>query len=83
VRIAELGEATNTKIETIHYYEKAGLLPAPERTGSNYRRYDETHLARLSFSRRCRDLGFPWGMYGHCSTSPITLTLDNRTHKAY
>jgi DNA-binding transcriptional MerR regulator len=57
--IGELGRATDTKIETIRYYERIGLLPAPPRTGSgNYRSYTTEHLARLSFVRRSRDLGF-------------------------
>jgi Cu(I)-responsive transcriptional regulator len=58
MRIGELGEATATKVETIRYYEQTGLLPPPERTSANYRRYDADHLARLSFIRRSRDLGF-------------------------
>ncbi len=58
MRIGELGEATGTKVETIRYYEQTGLLPPPERTSANYRRYGSDHLARLSFVRRARDLGF-------------------------
>ncbi|MFN6935643.1 MAG: MerR family transcriptional regulator, partial [Tsuneonella sp.] len=54
----ELARATSTKVETIRFYEKIGLLPAPARTGANYRAYDQTQLARLSFVRRARDLGF-------------------------
>ncbi len=58
MRIGELGRATTTKVETIRYYEQTGLLPAPARTSGNYRSYGEVHLARLSFIRRARDLGF-------------------------
>jgi DNA-binding transcriptional MerR regulator len=53
-----LGRATDTKIETIRYYEKIGLLPAPRRTAANYRSYAVEHLQRLSFIRRSRELGF-------------------------
>ena len=42
--IGQLGHATNTKIETIRYYEKIGLLPAPGRTSGNYRSYAAEHL---------------------------------------
>ncbi|GLQ55034.1 MerR family transcriptional regulator [Devosia nitrariae] len=56
--IGDLAKATGTKVETIRYYERIGLLPEPGRTGSNYRSYDEEHLGRLSFVRRARDLGF-------------------------
>jgi Cu(I)-responsive transcriptional regulator len=56
--IGELAKATGTKVETIRYYERIGLLPEPERTGGNYRSYSPEHLGRLSFIRRARDLGF-------------------------
>ncbi|PKP94913.1 MAG: MerR family transcriptional regulator [Alphaproteobacteria bacterium HGW-Alphaproteobacteria-16] len=58
MKIGELARATSTKVETIRFYEKIGLLPAPARTGANYRAYDQNQLARLSFVRRARDLGF-------------------------
>lgn len=56
--IGELAQQTGTKVETIRYYERIGLLPAPSRTESNYRAYARGHLERLSFVRRGRDLGF-------------------------
>ncbi|MBN8483831.1 MAG: helix-turn-helix domain-containing protein [Sphingomonadales bacterium] len=58
VKIGELASATATKVETVRYYEKIGLLPPPARTSANYRAYGSDHLARLSFIRRARDLGF-------------------------
>jgi DNA-binding transcriptional MerR regulator len=58
VKIGELASATATKVETVRYYEKIGLLPPPARTSGNYRAYGSEHLARLSFIRRARDLGF-------------------------
>lgn len=56
--IGDLARATGTKVETVRYYERTGLLPAPPRTGGNYRAYGQQHLGRLSFIRRARDLGF-------------------------
>jgi DNA-binding transcriptional MerR regulator len=56
--IGQLGLATGTKIETIRYYEKIGLLPKPRRTTGNYRSYAAEHLERLGFIRRARELGF-------------------------
>jgi Cu(I)-responsive transcriptional regulator len=56
--IGDLAKATATKVETIRYYERIGLLPAPARTAGNYRAYGPDHLGRLSFVRRARDLGF-------------------------
>lgn len=56
--IGSLAKATGTKVETVRYYERIGLLPVPGRTKGNYRSYDTAHLGRLSFIRRARDLGF-------------------------
>lgn len=56
--IGALADLTGTKVETIRYYERLGLLTAPARTSGNYRSYEHSHLARLSFIRRARDLGF-------------------------
>ncbi|WP_043336387.1 MerR family transcriptional regulator [Belnapia moabensis] len=57
--IGALARATGTQVETIRYYERIGLLPAPARTTGNYRSYDPAQLGRLSLIRRARDLGFP------------------------
>jgi Cu(I)-responsive transcriptional regulator len=57
--IGALARATGTKVETIRWYEKVGLLPPPARSDGNQRQFGPAHLARLSFIRRARDLGFP------------------------
>jgi Cd(II)/Pb(II)-responsive transcriptional regulator len=59
MRIGELGKATGVDIETIRYYEKAGLLPPPARTANGYRAYSPAHLERLAFIRHCRALDVP------------------------
>lgn len=59
--IGKLARATGTKSETIRYYERIALLPSPARTSSNYRSYGAPELARLSFIRRARGLGFSIG----------------------
>jgi Cu(I)-responsive transcriptional regulator len=56
--IGKLAEATGTKVETVRYYERAGLIAPPARTSGNYRSYRIEDLERLRFIRRTRDLGF-------------------------
>lgn len=58
MNIGELARTAETNAETIRYYERIGLLPAPPRTTGNYRDYSAAHVSRLSFTRRARDLGF-------------------------
>jgi DNA-binding transcriptional MerR regulator len=59
MKISDLGRATGVDIETIRYYEKAGLLPAPAREANGYRSYGDAHLQRLAFVRHCRALDMP------------------------
>jgi Cu(I)-responsive transcriptional regulator len=73
MHIGELAHASGTKVETIRYYERIGLLPPPPRTGGNYRDYSAAHANRLSFTRRARDLGF--------SIEQIRALLDLADHK--
>jgi MerR family mercuric resistance operon transcriptional regulator len=56
--IGRLSERTGVNIETIRYYERVGLLPAPPRSAGRHRLYNETQVQRLSFIRRSRELGF-------------------------
>lgn len=56
--IGQLARQTETKAETIRYYEKIGLLAPPPRSAGNYRFYSESDAQRLRFVRRTRELGF-------------------------
>ncbi len=53
-----LAKQSGVNIETIRYYENIELMPDPMRSEGGHRLYNETHLQRLSFIRRCRELGF-------------------------
>ncbi|KPU95652.1 Cd(II)/Pb(II)-responsive transcriptional regulator [Variovorax paradoxus] len=54
MRIGELGEKADCPVQTVRFYESEGLLPEPARSVGNFRLYDEVHLERLLFIRRCR-----------------------------
>lgn len=56
LKIGELAKRTDCQVETIRYYEREGLLPAPARSGGNYRLYGAAHVERLRFIRHCRSL---------------------------
>ncbi|UUX96646.1 Cd(II)/Pb(II)-responsive transcriptional regulator [Aquabacterium sp. J223] len=56
MKIGTLAQATATGVETIRFYEREGLLPAPARSSGNYRVYAPEHLERLVFIRQCRSL---------------------------
>ena len=54
----ELARRTGSNVETVRYYEKIGLLPEPPRSARDYRLYDDSHVRRLRFILRSRELGF-------------------------
>lgn len=56
IRIGDLARRTGCEVVTIRYYEKEGLLPAPARSGGNFRLYGDVHIERLKFIRHCRSL---------------------------
>jgi MerR family mercuric resistance operon transcriptional regulator len=56
--IGELSRQSGVNIETIRYYERIKMLPAPPRTASGRRVYGLMETQTLSFIRRSRELGF-------------------------
>lgn len=58
MQIGELARRAEVAIDTVRYYERQGLLPAPPRTAGGYRAYDDGDLDRLRFIRRAKSLGF-------------------------
>ncbi len=59
MKIGELAERAGCEVQTVRFYEREGLLEAPEREASGYRRYAERHLQRVQFIRHCRSLDIP------------------------
>ena len=57
LRVAELAAAVGVGTDTIRYYEKAGLLPAPARTPAGYRIYEADAVDRLQFIQGAQRLG--------------------------
>ncbi len=45
-------------VETLRYYERRGLLPAPDRTPSGHRRYDEATVHFLRAIKEAQAVGF-------------------------
>lgn len=56
LKIGDLAARLDIPVQTIRYYERERLLPAPHRTESNYRVYDAALVERLAFIRNCRAL---------------------------
>ncbi len=58
MNIGTLAQLTGTTPDTLRYYEREGLLEPPARGANGYRRYGDTHAARVRFVRSAQALGF-------------------------
>ncbi len=58
LKVGEVAQRAAVNLQTIHYYEREGLLPRPPRTASNYRVYTEGAVRRVRFIKRAQELGF-------------------------
>jgi MerR family mercuric resistance operon transcriptional regulator len=74
MKIGEVARRSAVAIDTIRYYERVGLLPAPPRTPSGYRIYPADTPHRIRFIKRAQELGF--------SLKEIGQLLDLRVRDA-
>ncbi len=56
--IGQVAAAADVNIQTVRYYERRGLVPAPRRSPAGYRQYGGDAVSRLRFIKRAQDLGF-------------------------
>jgi MerR family mercuric resistance operon transcriptional regulator len=56
--IGGLAKAAGVNIETIRFYQRIGLVHAPEKPLRGVRRYANDDIARLRFIKRAQELGF-------------------------
>jgi len=57
MRIGELARRSGMASTALRYYEKAGLLPASQRSSSGYRTYHPDAVSRLAFIRAAQAVG--------------------------
>ncbi len=59
LRIGDLAARSGVSKQLIHYYLRRGYLHPPIYKRGNQAFYDETHLERLTFIKRCKEEGIP------------------------
>ena len=58
LKIGELAARAGVGVQTLHYYERLGLLANPNRSAANYRLYPPSALRRVQFIKKAQALGF-------------------------
>ena len=61
MKIGQVAEQAGVTIDTVRFYERRGVLPAPNRTPSGYRVYEASTVERIRFTRALQHLGFTLG----------------------
>lgn len=57
LRVGEVARAAGVGVQTLHYYEREGIIPPPARTAAGYRQYDDATIERIRFVRKAQALG--------------------------
>lgn len=58
LKVGELAAHAGVGVQTLHYYERLGLLSKPARSTANYRLYPLEALHKVQFIRKAQALGF-------------------------
>ncbi|MBW2460435.1 MAG: heavy metal-responsive transcriptional regulator [Deltaproteobacteria bacterium] len=58
LKIGEVATRAGVRVDTVRYYERAGLIAEPPRRQSGFRQYSPDVVRRIRFIRRAKDLGF-------------------------
>jgi MerR family transcriptional regulator, copper efflux regulator len=58
MNVGELADRAGVGVQTLHYYERLGLLPKADRSSANYRLYSPASLRRVRFIKQAQALGF-------------------------
>lgn len=56
--IGQVATAAGVNVQTLRYYERVGLMPAPRRSRANYRLYNDETVRMVLFVKRAQELGF-------------------------
>jgi DNA-binding transcriptional MerR regulator len=55
----EAAKVLGVGVQTLHYYERVGLIPPPARSDSGYRLFTPDIVERVAFIRKAQTLGLP------------------------
>jgi len=56
--VGQVAKQAGVKVQTLHYYEKVGILKPAFRRDSGYRAYDRDAIRKIRFIKHAQELGF-------------------------
>lgn len=57
LKVGQVAAEAGVGVQTLHYYERLGLLPKPDRSAANYRLYSQETIRRVRFIKKAQALG--------------------------
>jgi MerR family copper efflux transcriptional regulator len=57
LRVGAVAKAAGVGVQTLHYYERVGLLSKPARSAANYRLYSPEAVRRVRFIKKAQAVG--------------------------
>jgi len=57
LKIGQVAAEAGVGVQTLHYYERLGMLPKPDRSAANYRLYSPEAVRRVRFIKKAQALG--------------------------
>ncbi|MBS0657760.1 MAG: heavy metal-responsive transcriptional regulator [Verrucomicrobia bacterium] len=57
LRIGEVATRAGVRVQTLHFYERCGLLPKPQRSAANYRLCPPEFVRRVQFIKKAQAVG--------------------------
>jgi DNA-binding transcriptional MerR regulator len=57
LKVGMVAKAAGVGVQTLHYYERLGLLPKPQRSTANYRLYSSDAIRRVKFIKKAQAIG--------------------------
>ena len=57
LKVGMVAKAAGVGVQTLHYYERLGLLAKPQRSSANYRLYSQEAVRRIRFIKKAQAVG--------------------------
>ena len=57
LKVGRVAAEAGVGVQTLHYYERLGLLPKPQRSTANYRLYSNDAIRRVKFIKKAQAIG--------------------------